>query len=489
MQNTAQLILYNQLDKRFVISGIENVFYIHHTWKINFQGKELKLNTYSRVIDYAGGSYLMDKLDKEWYLTAFIESKSFYEGILNYCFSKNIEKVFIVKPTEDYVYRNFQKIFEKLKANWIYLKFVNDTESFLLDHNEFLQKFSKPPLMEFFYRYARKEFDVLMDWNNPLWWERNFDKENRKFFKDHTKVKKFQPNKNKWFNKALDKYNFTPNFIFPTNREESLKLLDHFIEYELDNFGVYQDAMYSQDPFVYHSMLALCINFWFLSPMEVIRKVENTNTAINNKEWFIRQILGWREYMFHFFHYYKSNIYKENFFYHKRSLPSYFRGKTSPDMNCLKNVLKNVHKYNYTHHIERLMIIWNFALIAGLNPHELNRWFFEYYIDAFEWVVTPNVLWMSQFADGWKLATKPYTSSANYISKMSNYCKFCIYDKSTKYETNSCPFNFLYWRFQNNNKEILKKLRQSFVLKNLENLDLEKINFQGNNFLNKLDNK
>lgn len=209
----------------------------------------------------------------------------------------------------------------------------------------------------------------------------------------------------------------------------------------------------------------------------MIERVENTDTQINNKEGFIRQILGWREYMYQYFWYYKETIYTENFFKYSQKLPRYFWDIStgSRGMNCVDTVLKKVQTYNYSHHIERLMIIGNFTLLAGYNPHEVNRWFFEMYTDAFEWVVTPNVLSMSQYADGGKLATKPYVASANYINNMSDYCKNCQYNPKEKYTDDACPMNYLYWAFVDENREVFEKGRQQFVVKNLEKIDIKKI--------------
>ena len=157
-------------------------------------------------------------------------------------------------------------------------------------------------------------------------------------------------------------------------------------------------------------------------------------------------------------------------------MPDYFwNSKVKSDLNCVNTVVKRVLEKNYSHHIERLMIIGNFTLLNGIDPHDVNKWFFEKYTDAFEWVVSPNVLTMSQYSDWWKLATKPYISSGNYINKMSNYCKSCKYDIKTKYEKDSCPFNYLYWNFVEENKEVFQKTRQPFVVKNLEKVDIEKI--------------
>ena len=180
--------------------------------------------------------------------------------------------------------------------------------------------------------------------------------------------------------------------------------------------------------------------------------------------------------MYHFFQFYKDDIYNDNFLEHTEKLPEYFwEDAEQSDMNCLSTTLEQVQSENFSHHIQRLMIIGNFSLLANLNPHELNKWFFEYYTDAFEWVVTPNVLGMSQYADGWKLATKPYVASANYINKMSDYCKGCKYNHKEKYTDDACPYNYLYWNFVRDNKETFEKWRQQFVVNNLKKIDIEKV--------------
>jgi deoxyribodipyrimidine photolyase-related protein len=189
--------------------------------------------------------------------------------------------------------------------------------------------------------------------------------------------------------------------------------------------------------------------------------------------------------MYHWFHSYKSEIYDQNFFAHTQELPERFwrPEQSNVDMNCVQHVLKKVKETAYSHHIERLMIIGNFCLLVGYNPHHVNKRFWEQYADAFEWVVTPNVLGMSQYADGGKLATKPYVASANYVNKMSNYCKTCRYDPKEKYGENACPLNYLYWNFVNNNQETFKKRRQSFILKHLEKLDIPLITSQSKEFI------
>lgn len=479
-----QIILYNQLHSRFIQDSVTHILYVHHTGKIIFWGKELKLNTKSKILDYAGGKNFIQQAKTAWLKWDFVISKDFFSAIFAYCRENNFQEIKIVTPNENFVKNNFLKIQERLKNENISLHFIPDTYSFLISHQEFLAQFPKPPIMEFFYRFMRKKFQILMlDAKNPVGWKWNFDEENRKFDKNHTRSWDFSLEKNAYFLEAENFYK-TQVDVYPTTRAESITLLKYFISHHLDTFWKLEDAMYQNDAFVHHSQLSTALNMWFLSPLEIIQEIEKSETPMNNKEWFIRQILWWREFMYHFFEFYKWDMYEKNFFGHNKPLDDFFRWKDldSVKMNCVKCTLKNVVKNNYGHHIERLMIIGNFALLYWYDPHSLNRWFFESYTDAFEWVVTPNVLGMSQFSDWGRLATKPYISSGAYINKMSDYCKSCVFDIKEKYTPNACPFNYLYWNFIAENKQVFEKSRQGFITKQLENIDLETIKKLKENF-------
>ena len=495
MKNTAQIILYNQLRRDYLLSGINTFCYIHHTGRITFQWEDLYLNKKSKIIDYAGGKHMINTLKSEWKTVEFLCEKTFFSWLKKFAKKHNIEKFVLVQPVENYVYENFLKIQKRLDDIWVELEIVPDTQSFFLSHDDFRAQYKKPPIMEYFYRFMRKKEDILMDGKDPEGGQWNYDKENRKFDRKHEKSWSFELNKSEELKEAEEYYSdLTPSpsparrgeFFQVTNREEALKLLDYFIKNHLDDFGRLEDAMYSDDNYVHHSLLSTAINYGMLSPREVVEAVEKTETAMNNKEWFIRQVLGWREYMYHFFQFYKDDIYKSNFLDHTRELPDYFWSDAeASDMKCLSSTLQQVQAENFSHHIQRLMIIGNFSLLSWLNPHELNKWFFEYYTDAFEWVVTPNVLGMSQFADGGNLATKPYVASANYINKMSDYCKGCKYNHKEKYTEDACPFNYLYWNFVHDNKETFEKWRQQFVVNNLKKIDIDKIQELKEKFIKK----
>ena len=340
---------------------------------------------------------------------------------------------------------------------------VFDTEHFLTLRNELGDFFEgkKMYLMESFYRHMRKKHHILMAGSEPLTGKWNYDDDNRK--KLPVKHKATTPlvfNNN--VNDIILELSKTDiktigtielgNFIWPINRKQSLELLDFFLQECLPLFGTYQDAMTPQDWSLYHSRLSFSLNCKLISPLEIITKAieewqkRPTEIEYNQLEGFVRQIIGWREYM-RGIYWLKMPAYASlNYFDHKNKLPDwYWTGKTK--MNCLKHSINQSLNYAYAHHIQRLMITGNFALLSGVDPDELDKWYLGIYIDALDWVEITNTRGMSQFADGGIVGTKPYVSSAAYIDKMSHYCGTCYYNKAKKTGDKACPFNSLYWNF------------------------------------------
>lgn len=348
------------------------------------------------------------------------------------------------------------------------------SEHFMAEPDEFaaLFKGKKTYLMETFYRSMRKKYDVLMEGEEPEGGKWNYDHSNRKKLpKDHA------PNAPKLFKTDVSKIKDmiddagvayignvdAKNYLWPIDREQSLALLDHFLEECLPLFGTFQDAMTDQYWSLYHSRLSFSINTKMLSPKEVIEAVErawsnsDASLEINQVEGFIRQILGWREYM-RCIYWLKMPDYAEmNVLDHQRKLPTFFwDGNTK--MNCVSHAVKQSLDYAYAHHIQRLMVTGNFGLLAGIHPDEMDAWYLGIYIDAFEWVEMPNTRGMSQYADGGIVGTKPYVSSANYMKKMGNYCDGCSYDHNDKAGgEKACPFNVLYWDFYDRHADKLEK--------------------------------
>jgi deoxyribodipyrimidine photolyase-related protein len=382
---------------------------------------------------------------------------------------------------------------------------VFDSEHFLTSR-EFLRDFFKGKktfLMETFYREMRRKYNILMEGNEPLTGKWNYDQDNRNKFRDPLMLQeaKVFPKNVSEITVLISKMKVETigsidekKFDWPISREESLEVLDYFCEKLLDNFGEYQDAMYTGDAFLFHSRLSFSLNNKMLSPLEVVEKVEQYWFANQDRiniaqvEGFIRQIIGWREYMRGVYWAKMPEYATLNFFGHNRKLPEfYWSGKTK--MNCLKHSIGQSLEKSYAHHIQRLMVTGNFALLAGIHPDEVDQWYLGIYIDAIEWVEITNTRGMSQFADGGIVGTKPYVSSANYIDKMSDYCKGCHYDKSLKIGEKACPFNSLYWHFYHRNEDKLaKNPRIGMAYRTLEKMkDKSKILDQAEKYLGNLE--
>ena len=362
---------------------------------------------------------------------------------------------------------------------------VFDTEHFYTDRSE-LKNFyegKKLYVMENFYRYMRKKHHVLMEGSKPEGGEWNYDKSNRKKWKKETLIppyKIFLKDVSELVNEikiadiqTIGNINIK-NFEYPTTRNEVLDQLEYFCSHLLIYFGDYQDAMHTDEVNLYHSRISFAMNIKLISPKEVIEKVLETYRHAKNEihisqvEGFIRQIIGWREYMRGMYWALMPSYKELNVLNNQNKLPNFFwTGKTK--MNCLKNTINNSLDNAYAHHIQRLMITGNFALLMQIHPDEVDAWYLGIYNDAIEWVQLTNTRGMSQFADGGKIATKPYVSSANYIDKMSNYCGSCYYNKKEKTTPKACPFNSLYWNFLDDKREQLSKNRRMGMMYSLLN--------------------
>ena len=385
---------------------------------------------------------------------------------------------------------------------------VFDTEHFMSQRQELKEFFEgkKTYLMESFYRAMRRKFNLMMDGDKPLTGKWNYDHDNRKkmpkdhvpphpllFEKDVSKVVDLlQKSGVKTIGRIQPK-----NFIWPTSRKEALVLLDFFCENCLIYFGTFQDTMTPNFWSLYHSRLSFALNAKIIAPLEVVQKVieyweANQDTiSIAQTEGFVRQIIGWREYMRGVYWAKMPEYATLNFFNHTKKLPDYFwTGETK--MACMKHAINQSLDYAYAHHIQRLMITGNFALLAGLHPDEVDEWYLGIYIDALEWVEITNTRGMSQFADGGIVGTKPYVSSANYIDKMSHYCKNCYYKKKIKTGDGACPFNSFYWDFYDRNKDKLEKnprIGMAYRLWNkMDSKKKEEILLQANHYLENIEN-
>jgi deoxyribodipyrimidine photolyase-related protein len=342
--------------------------------------------------------------------------------------------------------------------------------------------------MDFFYRDMRRDHNVLMDGGEPVGGKWNFDSDNREPPVAGMVIPpplQFVPDKITNDVLALvsercaDHFGDLDDFGFAVTREQALAVLDHFVDQRLNNFGKYQDSMILDEPWVYHSHIGFYLNAGLLLPAEVISAAETAyhggHVPLNSVEGFIRQILGWREFV-RGIYWLKMPEYADlNFFEAKRDLPEfYWSGETK--MLCLAQAVGATKKYAYAHHIQRLMVLGNFALLAGLSPEQVNEWFLIVYADAYEWVELPNVSGMVLFADGGYLASKPYAAGGAYINRMSNYCKHCHYKVSQKNGVTACPFNYLYWDFLIRNRSKLKdNARLGIMYRSLDRMDASKI--------------
>jgi deoxyribodipyrimidine photolyase-related protein len=350
---------------------------------------------------------------------------------------------------------------------------VYDTEHFLTTRENFESVFKghKRYIMENFYREVRRKYDLLMDGEQPIGGRWNFDAENRK--KLPTDIVPPPPREfprdvsvvvdtvNRMGVKSLGSIN-PARFTWPVTRKESLETLRYFCEKLLPRFGSYQDAMHTDHKFLYHSRISFALNVKLLSPLEVVNAAIETwrasggAIAIEQVEGFVRQIAGWREFI-RGVYWAKMPEYKTlNYLKATRPLPRFFwDGDTK--MACVRHAVTESLEEAYAHHIQRLMVTGNFATLAGINPDEVDAWYLGIYADAIEWVQLPNTRGMSQFADGGIVGTKPYTSSAQYINKMSNYCSKCFYNYKEKFGDRGCPFNTLYWDFLIRHRSLLEK--------------------------------
>lgn len=353
--------------------------------------------------------------------------------------------------------------------------------------------------MEFFYREMRRATGLLMEGDQPAGGQWNFDAENRKALpRDHRTPprKPFKPDRTTREVMDLvalrfaDHFGSLEPFRWPVTRKQALAALDHFVADCLPSFGDFQDAMQSNNSFLYHSLLSPALNIGLLKPMEVCRRAEaawrSGAVPLNAAEGFIRQILGWREYVRGLYWLKMPEYAQTNALDATRPLPEFY-WSTETDMSCVRDVVTTTRDNAYAHHIQRLMITGNFALLAGVRPSEIEEWYLAVYADAFDWVELPNTHGMAIFADGGVMASKPYAASGAYINRMSNYCSTCRYDVKARTGANACPFNFLYWNFLiENEARLARNPRMAMPYKNLQRFapsERKKIIAQARSFL------
>lgn len=490
---TLRIILWDQLSEK--ISSLEDcdfqndiilmcetkedcTYVKHHQKKLVFILSSMR--HFAQLLIKKGYPLIYVKLDDP------LNSGTLIGEITRICALHQFDKILVTWPGEYRILHNLQLL---AKDNPIPL-IIREDLRFLASHQEFAAWAGNRKMlrMEFFYREMRKKYNILMDGAKPEGGKWNYDTQNRKFPKTKLSIPlHFQKHPDELTKEVIDlvskQFNdhfgdITPFYLAVTH-QQAQNALQLFIHERLAFFGDYQDAMIENEPWMFHSHLSFYLNIGLLDPLHCIKEVEkayyNGNVPLNAAEGFIRQILGWREYV-HGVYWHKMPQYQsENFLNAKRNLPAFF-WNADTKLNCLKQCIGETKENAYAHHIQRLMVLGNFALLCGIDPKQVNEWYLIVYADAYEWVELPNVTGMILFADGGYLASKPYAASGSYINKMSNYCGSCHYNVAEKNGPSACPFNYLYWHFLiTNTKELQHNQRLSMIYAKLKQLDAEKV--------------
>jgi deoxyribodipyrimidine photolyase-related protein len=396
------------------------------------------------------------------------------------------EKVLMVEPGD---WRIEQQLLSFAHAQNINLVMRED-HHFMCSRAEFVDwaKGYKQLRLEYFYRMMRKRHDVMMEGDDPLQGRWNFDAENRGAFPKGgptsvPQTLRVPPDAttreviNDVHTHFAEHPGTLDNFAWPVTRKGALRALKLFVDERLSKFGEFQDAMWTNEPFLYHAHISAALNVKLLNPREVISAAvaafEDGRAPIEAVEGFVRQVLGWREFIRGVYWLDMPGMREANFFEHKRKLPAwYWTGDTQ--MNCMRDTIGQTLKYGYAHHIQRLMVTGIFGLMAEVAPKEIEDWYLAVYIDAVDWVELPNVAGMAIFANGGRFTSKPYIASGQYIKRMSNYCTGCRYKPDVKTGPTACPVTTLYWYFLDKHEKMLvSNPRTSLMAKNITKMSAE----------------
>lgn len=343
---------------------------------------------------------------------------------------------------------------------------------------------------EYFYRQLRREHDILMEGQQPVGGKWNYDGDNRGNFGKSgpgqvSDPVRFKPNAiTREVLELVDrKFANHPgnlsHFDWPVTSRQARRALDDFVAHRLPQFGLYQDAMWTDQPYLYHSRISAALNLKLLDPRDAIDQAvvayHTGKAPLNAVEGFVRQILGWREYVRGVYWLLMPEYLTRNQLVANQPLPDFY-WTADTDMHCLHHSIRQTLDYGYAHHIQRLMVTGLFALLLGVNPRAVHEWYLAVYVDAVEWVELPNSLGMSQFADGGVMASKPYVATGKYIQRMSNYCQGCRFDPALATGEEACPFTTLYWDFLRRHRgELEKNPRMKMQLRNLQRKTDEEI--------------
>lgn len=359
-------------------------------------------------------------------------------------------------------------------------------EHFLTSTEQFGQWIAgrSQPVMEHFYRWQRRRLNILLELDGkPVGGEWNYDRRNREHFREPPRVPPpYAPRTDAITQEVLNlveqRFGGNPgslaDFRWPVTRVQARTALDDFIQNRLPHFGVYQDALWSGEPFLYHSLLSAALNLKLINPRECVRAAieayEVGAAPLNCVEGFVRQIIGWREFIRGIYWHVGTDYCERNQLDQHGSLPEfYWTGQT--EMVCLRECIGQVLKYGYGHHIQRLMVTGNFALIAGVHPRSVSDWYLAMYVDAVDWVTLPNALGMAMHADGGVVGSKPYAASGRYVQRMSNHCATCRFDPGKRTGPAACPLTTFYWDFLiRNRRRLQSNRRMTMILKQLDRM-------------------
>lgn len=368
---------------------------------------------------------------------------------------------------------------------------MEDDHHFYCSNQEFREWVGdkKELRLEYFYRHMRKKHQILMDGESqPVSGQWNFDDQNRKPYSKNgpgliDDPLMFLPDEISREVLAFVEHQYPEHpgslehFSWPVTREQALDALAHFVNHRLPTFGMYQDAMWKETPFGWHSILSTSLNLKLLNPREVVHSAleayQNNRLDLATVEGFIRQVIGWREFIRGIYYLDMPGMATANFYQHQRKLPEWY-WTANTKMNCMKDAIGQTLKYGYAHHIQRLMITGNFGLLAEILPQEVSDWYLAIYVDAIEWVELPNVVGMALFANGGRFTSKPYIASGAYVKRMSNYCDGCQYKPDVRYGEQACPMTTLYWNFLINHQvEFNQNPRTRLMTANLSKISTE----------------
>jgi deoxyribodipyrimidine photolyase-related protein len=420
------------------------------------------------TIVFAGMRQFRETLRERGYEVEYIKADTFGDGLETYFERYPDDELVQMRSPSHRSAERFRALVDAAGGQLDVVQnelFVGTREAF----DEWSNSTSKDPFRhETFYRWMRRQTGVLMtDDGTPVGGEWNYDDENQEFppadwesppvhRPDHDELTE---RTSEWVAQEFEVWGAEDDLIWPVTREQARDKLAHFVNDRLPEFGPYQDAMRSDDWAMAHALLGSAINLGLLHPWEAVTEIEQAyhdadDVPLNSVEGVLRQLIGWREFMRHVYRHAMPELDTANQLEATHDLPDlYWSGQT--DMECLSQTVEDVHERGYSHHIQRLMVLANFATLWGVQPAQLNEWFNATYVDAYHWVTTPNVVEMGQYGEG-IFASKPYVSSANYIDKMSDYCGDCYYYKTKDTGERACPFNALYWDFLDRNEDQLR---------------------------------